>query len=57
VLSRLLARRFGDETADEVRSTLEGVDVPANLDTIAQWIIDAETADGLKIRLASLLSE
>lgn len=56
-VSRLLARRFGDETADEVRSTLEGVDVLANLDTIAEWIIDAGTADELKSRLASLLSD
>lgn len=56
-VSRLLARRFGDETADEVRSTLEGVDVLANLDTIAEWIIDAGTADELKSRFASLLSD
>ena len=57
VLSRLLARRFGDQTADEVRATLEGVDVLEHVDSIAAWIIDAETADELKSRLASLLRD
>ncbi|MCY4012592.1 MAG: hypothetical protein OXG82_07760 [Gammaproteobacteria bacterium] len=57
VLSRLLARRFGEQTADEVRATLEGVDVLEHLDSIAEWIIDAETADELKSRLASLLRD
>ena len=54
-LSRLVARRFGDRTTDEVRATLEGVDVLEHLDSIAEWIIDAETADELRSRLASLL--
>lgn len=57
VLSRLLARRFGDQTADEVRAALEAVDVLEHLDSIAEWIIDAETADELKSRLASLLRD